>query len=206
MVSRSLLSPDALHLDALLMAAVAKRDNLPPLYTAADAINAPPLDIPIALSECGRYYLASALIGDVVARENRFVQRRFPLQECIAIGGSSIKRIALTSGSCKSFRVPTEAQHVPLATWYAIGDEQAVRELLTWITRIGKRRAVGEGLVREWRVQPCELWPGFPVMLDGRPLRHLPADVAGLVGYGVRTGRCRPPYWLHHDEVELATP
>jgi CRISPR type IV-associated protein Csf3 len=208
MVSRVMLSPEPLHLDALLMAAVARRDGLPPLTSAADAIDAPPLDIPIALSECGRYYLASAAIGDVVSRENRFIQRRFPLQECITRGSDSIKRIALTSGTCKSFRVPAETQHMPTIVWYAVGDEHAVRELLGWVTRIGRRRGVGEGLVREWRVEQCESWQGFPVILDGRPLRHMPVDVPGIeshvASHGACVGRCRPPYWLHHDETDLA--
>jgi hypothetical protein len=53
MESRLILPPEGIHLDALLMAAVARRDDAPPLYTQADAVHAQPLDIPIALSACG---------------------------------------------------------------------------------------------------------------------------------------------------------
>lgn len=206
MATRLVISADGLHLDGLLMAAVAKRDDLPPLYTQADALRAPALDIPIARSSCGRYYLASAAIGDAIARELRYVQRRFPLHEAIAMGAPSLKRVATNAGACKAFRIPVEAQHMPTLTWYAVGNEDGVRELLGWITRLGRRRAVGEGLVREWRVEPCEPWEGFPVLRDGRPLRHLPLDVEGLGEHAVRIGRVSPPYWLRVDEQEVAAP
>lgn len=207
MVSRTIVGADGLHLDALLMAATAKRDGLPPLTSQADALAAPPLDIPVPLSACGRYYLASQALGEVVAREARFVQRRFPLSEAIAMGGTSLKRVATNAGACKAFRVPVEASHVPAWTWYALGDLDAVTDLLPFVTRLGRRRAVGEGLVREWRVEPCEVWDGFPVMAaDGRPLRHLPLDVAGLGEHSIRVGRCRPPYWLRVGEEAVAAP
>lgn len=207
MMSRTIVSDDGLHLDSLLMAAVAKRDGLPPLTSQLDAINAPPLDIPIALSGCGRYYLASSALGDVEARENRYINRRFPIAESIAMAGDSLKRINTASGPGKAYRIPSESSHVSTWTWYAIGDLDAVRELLPLVTRLGKRRAVGEGLVREWRVEPCEpLGDGFPVMTDdGLPLRNLPLDAPGLRGeFVMRVGRLRPPYWLRHDEHEVA--
>lgn len=206
MVSRTIVSADGLHLDALLMSAVAKRDGLAPLYTQADALRAEPLDIPVAMSPCGRYYLASATIGEPIAREARHVQRRFPLHEAIAMGDASLKRVATNAGPTKSFRIPVETQHVPVWTWYATGDADGVRDLLSWVTRLGRRRAVGEGLVRAWHVEPCESWDGFPVLHDGRPLRHLPMDVPGLGEHSVRIGRCLPPYWLRVDEQEVAAP
>lgn len=206
MVSRVVLSADGLHLDALLMAAVARRDDLPPLMTQAEALSAAPLEIPVARSTCGRYYLASAAIGAPVAREGRYVQRRFPLHEAIAMG--DVKRIATNAGPCKAFRIPVETQHIPTLTWYAVGEPEEIRALLSLVSRLGRRRAVGEGLVRAWRVEPCESWgDGFPVLnVEGRPLRHLPLDVAGIGEHGVRVGRCAPPYWLRVGEAEVACP
>lgn len=207
MMSRTVVSDDGLHLDSLLMAAVAKRDGLPPLLSQRQAIDADPLHIPIALSPCGRYYLATSALGHVEARENRYVNRRFPLHESIALGDESFKRVMLSSGACKGFRVPVESSHVDRWTWYAVGDLEAVRELVPLITRLGKRRSVGEGLVRAWTVDECEPWAGaFPVLdVDGMPLRNVPLDTPGLSDrYVARIGRLRPPYWLRHDEHEVA--
>ena len=122
MMSRTVVSDDGLHLDSLLMAAVAKRDGLPPLLSQRQAIDAEPLQIPIALSPCGRYYLATSALGYVEARENRYINRRFPLHESIALGDESFKRVMLSSGACKGFRVPVESSHVDRWTWYAVGD------------------------------------------------------------------------------------
>jgi hypothetical protein len=207
MMSRTVVSDDGLHLDSLMMAAVAKRDGLPPLLSQRQAIDAEPLQIPIALSPCGRYYLATSALGHVEARENRYVNRRFPLHESIALGDESFKRVMLSSGSCKGFRVPVESSHVDRWTWYAVGDLEAVRELVPLVTRLGKRRSVGEGLVRAWTVEECEPWAGaFPVLdVDGMPLRNVPLDTPGLSDrYVARIGRLRPPYWLRHDEHEVA--
>jgi CRISPR type IV-associated protein Csf3 len=206
MASRTLAPSEGLHLDGLLMAAVCKRDGIPPLTSQADALAAPPIEIPIALSNCGRYYLTSSSIGDTLARELRYLNKRFPMAEAVVLGDSKLKRVATGSGPCKAFRIPVEAQHVPQFTWYAVGDPGQVRELLTLITRLGRRRVVGEGLVREWRVEECETWPGFPVLKDGRPLRPLPIDADGLVDYSIRFGRLSPPYWLRVGEEEVACP
>lgn len=208
MASRVVLGRDGLHLDALLMAAVARRDDLPPLCTQADALRAKDVPIPVSLSPCSRYYLCTAQIGAPIAREARYVQRRFPMREAIAMGDASLRRVATNAGPCKAFRIPVEATHVPVLTWYAIGDLGQVRDLLSLVSRLGRRRAVGEGLVRAWSVEPCDPWgDGFPVLdAERRPLRHLPLDVGGLGDHSRRIGRVRPPYWLRADEEEVAAP
>lgn len=209
LVSRVVMPVEgSIHLDGLLMAAVARRDALPPLMTQGDVLTAKPLEIPIARSECCRYYLASTSFGEVRARETRYIQRRFPLQEAIAMGGASLKRVATNAGACKAFRIPVEAVHVPQLTWWAVGDAEEVRELLGWVTRVGRRRAVGEGEVRDWTVVELDdVWPGFPVLTeDGRPLRNLPLEHAGIGEHTPRFARLVPPYWSRVDEEACACP
>lgn len=206
LVSR-LVMASPIHLDALLMSAVAKRDDLPPLTTQREALCAPTVEIPIERSACGRYYLASAAIGEVAAHELRYVQKRFPMQEALALSADVTKRIDTNSGQCKAFRIPVEAKHIDTLTWYAQGDADAVRSLLPLVTRLGKRRSAGEGLVSQWTVSDAETWEGFPVLLAGRPLRNLPADAPGLdVCFPVTVGRSFPPYWLRAGEEEIAAP
>jgi CRISPR type IV-associated protein Csf3 len=208
METRLILPVEGIHLDALLMAAVARRDDAPPLYTQRDAVEAQPLDIPIALSSCGRYYQCTTSLAHVEAREHRWLNRRFPLQEAIMLGGPTVRRVQLSEGSCKSYRIPVEAMHVRELHWYAIGDAEGVRELLSLVSRLGRRRAAGEGTVLAWRVEEMhETWQGFPTLsVEGVPMRHLPLDVPGLRDYSTRIGCVRPPYWTRAREEEIACP
>jgi CRISPR type IV-associated protein Csf3 len=208
METRLMLPVEGIHFDALLMAAVARRDDAPPLYTQRDAVEAQPLDIPIALSECGRYYLCTTSLAHVEAREQRWLNRRFPLQEAVTFGGPTMRRVQLSEGSCKAHHIPVETMHVRELHWYAIGDAERVRELLSLVSRLGRRRAAGEGTVHAWRVEDLdETWEGFPTLsVEGVPMRHLPLDVPGLRDHATRIGCVRPPYWARAREEEVACP
>lgn len=205
-LSSPIVAGDALHLDALLQAAVARRDGLLPLTSQAAALNAPDLEIPIERSSCGRYYLCTTMLGNVVAREKSFIIRRFPVAQAVAFAEPKLRRINLSTGPTKNIRIPIELCHVDTPTWYAIGDPERVRELLTWITGLGRRRAVGHGAVISWTVEPHDdPWPGFPVLgPDGEALRNLPLDTPGLGLHVPRFGNLRPPYWLRATEEPIA--
>lgn len=190
-------------LDALLMAAVATRDDLPPIGVGE------PRDIEIPIARRDGIYLASHGIADVEARERRFLTKRFPLAEAQAIGDPKMRVIKQSAGLTKNFRIPTETQHLrdDTVTWFAIGDAGQVRDLLAWVQYIGKKRSVGLGRVASWSVsEPSDTWEGFPVVRDGRPLRNLPVDWPGLDeprrGFAV----LHPPYWEQWRAEECAVP
>lgn len=193
------------NLDGLLMFAKAKALGLPPLLDAAEGAKAEPIAIPIQKSECGRYYLASDMIGDVESREVKYTQRRFPMQETVAFGRNSIKRIVTKSGPCKAFRHPLDVQHVSAGTWFCIGIATEIEALTKWITAVGKKRSVGYGSIAGWNISRCDDWPGFPVLKDGRPMRGLPLNASGMTSHTIKLGRLTPPYWLH-DKEPLAFP
>lgn len=202
------VSDPPVHLDALLTMAVAKREGRPPVCAPIDVLRAmreSPIDLPLARSACGRFYLATRMLGETESHQLRYVQRRFPVSQVIARG--SAKRLARSAGEHKDFRSAIQVAHVTEPTWYAVGDADAVRGMLGWITGLGRRRAVGHGAVISWTVEPCESWgAGFPVLdVEGRPLRNVPLDVPGLAeNVEVRIGRVAPPYWLQVDEEEIA--
>lgn len=186
-----------LALDALLGAALAQRRGLlPPGPGEAPT----PLDIPLARSGCRRMYLASFSIYEFEAYDLRWRNRRFPVLEAQGMGGPKLRRINASLGPTKTKRVPREAQHLrdDRLDWYAVGTEAAVRDLLGDLEHVGASRGVGSGRVRSWSVQAVDPWePGFPLVLDGRPLRPLPVEWPG-----VRESDCRiemrtlePPYW-----------
>jgi hypothetical protein len=64
--------------------------------------------------------------------------------------------------------------------WFAIGHVPEVRALLSWVTRLGRKRSQGAGRVASWEVTEVEAWGlGFPcVTPEGRALRPLPLDDA----------------------------
>lgn len=188
------LPAGALALDALLCAAVVIRDRVPPIEPGVPFAK---LAIPIEREPGGRFYLASFSIGCVEAVERDWTNRRFPIPEAQAIG-RTITSVRISGGPAKSYRLPRERQHMEgdRLDWYCIGDRLAVCALLSYVTYLGKRRAVGLGAVARWEVVPCEPWQGFPVVRDGRPLRPLPPDWPGLIEPEMAMVVMDEPYWL----------
>lgn len=192
-------------LDALLAAAVAVRDGLPPASVAGVL----PIEIPVQREPGGRFHLASWSVSAWEEHELRWLNRRFPLAEAQGLAAPSLRRIHIATGPCKSFRLPLETGHLvdDQLRWWCVGEDAAIRDLLGLVSHLGKRRAVGAGRVRDWTVAPCEPWgDGFPVVRDGRALRPLPADWPGLVSPDVGYGCLTYPYWRRSDEEMCALP
>lgn len=200
------LPSEGLMLDALLMAAVAIRDRLPPPSVARSEYGSLPLlEIPLARSECGRIYLCSQARPRLHEHETRYKNRRFPVWEAARF--TEMSRVDTGAGPQKSYRVPYATGFVVggVIEWHAVGDLDGVRELLALITHVGRHRSVGQGVVERWEVELApSTWDGYPVVRDGAPLRPLP-----WAWPGVRPERCTiayealtPPYWDHGRRVQ----
>lgn len=193
-------------LDALLMWAESQRRALPPPASASDCTE---MEIPLAKSACGRVWLASFGAYEIDEREVDWTNRRFPLPEAQEMGDKSMRRVMLSAGPSKSYRLPRERLHLvdDRIAWWAVGDADAVRDLLGEVSYLGKRRAVGLGKVLGWTVELCEAWDGFPVLRDGHPLRSLPLDWPGVSSEAERAyAVLRPPYWDNASRVEAYVP
>lgn len=195
-----------LALDGLLAYAVAQRSGRPPPRTAGDC---EPVEIPIAREPGGRFHLCTVAMFAAEQAELRWVNRRAPIDRYQELGDTKIRRVQITAGPDKSYRLPLETFHTEhdQLLWYAIGDAPAVEDLLGDVGYLGKRRAVGLGRVVEWRVEACEPWgDGFPVVRDGQPLRPLPLDWPGLADPPVAYRTLTYPYWDHTREEPCAVP
>jgi len=201
--------PDGqLALDSLLAAAVALSEGLdPPAHTESPEFVE--IEIPVQREPGGKFHLASFSISTPDAFETDWLNRRFPIEEGQALGGPKLRRVSLGTGPGKSYRIPRDRRHLEhdRLTWFCVGDAERIRHLLEWCPYIGKKRSVGLGRVREWRVETVESWgDGFPIVLDGRPLRTLPAEWPGLqdpvIGYRVLSF----PYWAHTRAQLCAVP
>lgn len=186
-------------LDALLMAAVAVRDQLPPPGFG------PLVDIEIPIQKKDGIYMASCGEYEVEAHERRHINRRFPMLEAQSIGKHKMS-INIKAGPSKGYRIPVQTAHLKQdrITFYGVGDLDSVRELLELIAYIGKKRSVGLGRVAAWVVEPCKKWPGFPVLREGKPMRPLPKSWPGLQSYKLGYRVLSPPYWERHREEECA--
>lgn len=202
-----MLPEHPIALDALLMAAWATREDLGPLsFRDGDTVGIPKDAVPLRRSACGRIYLASVGQQETEQHERRFLNRRFPIAEAQAMGGPKMKRINVSAGTTKGYRIPMQMTHLrnDSMLWYAIGDVDRVRELVTTIGYLGKKRSVGLGRVASWTVEACEAWEGFPVLLDGRPLRALPRDWPGLGEHRIERRVLTPPYYERWRAEECA--
>lgn len=105
------------------------------------------------------------------------------------------KTANIKSGHMKAYDLPIPTVFAREVTWYAIGDVERVRYLLTThIPALGKKRNIGAGTVREWRVEPCE------EARERWKERRMPA---GAAEGAMRYASIRPPYW-HHSRMVIA--
>jgi hypothetical protein len=120
------------------------------------------------------------------------------------------RRVNTGSGEFKGYRMPVNVLMVSDLTWFAVGDLDAVRDLLTGIRALGKKRAYGFGAVTlddrgqpTWAVEP---WPDDWSIRGpgGRLMRSVPWD--GQHSGTVRRWGVRPPGWLPANQVIAEIP
>lgn len=192
-------------LDALLAYQVAQRAGLP-MYARPEEMGA--VEIPLQRSPCGRFHLASAPQFAVLASEARHKSRRPIIAEAQMLAAPSVKRVDIQTGPSKGFRIP-HSTHLLVGDavhWWCLGDRDRVTDLLAGALHLGQRRGVGHGWVRRWDVQPCEPWPGFPVVRDGKPLRALPREWPGVTSGSLGLQCLTYPFWARERREVCLVP
>jgi len=166
------------------------------------------VEIPVEREPAGRFHLCSVLLAEWEEVETAYVQKRYPVDHAQMRAAKELRRVNLAAGLTKHFRFPIEVGRVKgdRLTAYCIGEAEPIRELLSYVTHLGKKRSAGRGRIERWAVETCETWDGFPVVRDGAALRHLPTDWPGLVEPIPSLARLTYPYWLWDEEELLAIP
>ena len=187
-------------LDGLLASVVAQKAGLVPGFGPMHLV-----EIPVAREPGGRFHLATSPMFDVEAHELRYVNQKFPIAEAQMFGDAKLRRVHVSQGATKSYRIPTEAMHVEgdKVAWYCVGDEEPIRELLRCVTHLGKKRGVGRGAVASWLVTPTD---ECVMVMEGRPTRPLPLDWPGVTRGRKRMHTLTYPYWEHGREEMLWLP
>lgn len=96
-----------------------------------------------------------------------------------------------TTGRYQRRVIPVMAHPATHLTWRAVGDPEAIRDLLTDLPAIGKHTGTGEGLVTDWAVTET---PSVTDWSAGH--EHEPGVL----------GRAAPPRCLHAQTVKSAGP
>ena len=123
------------------------------------------------------------------------------------------KTVSDRQGRYRARRMPLLVTPCLSVTWHAIGDPDAVSELLEGLVSIGKKRSSGEGHVLRWDVTPAPDLDDYaaahlhPDGTLGRPTPSACLDGRDDVVDGGR-GRAgiRPPYMHPGRQLELHLP
>ena len=92
-----------------------------------------------------------------------------------------------------------------LISWFVEGDAEKIRDLITPIAFIGKRRANGFGEVASWAVEEGE-FDGVTGLLN-EPLRPIPEDMFGGDKKSLRMDAAwKPAYWHPANRAICYTP
>lgn len=120
--------------------------------------------------------------------------------------GKGSAKIQTDAGRFKSADLPVFLRSVDTIYWWAVGDLDAVQQMLNTVPSIGKNRGTGYGQVLRWTVLPAEhdyhLWGK-----SGQLMRPVPANsLPGLERYPVQRWAWTTPFNLPQNKVLCAMP
>lgn len=155
--------------------------------------------LPLRVDGDGRYSTSSGFYYQYSEMVEYF-HKRFDDYEALRHLDFQGKRgkVNTVAGDYKAYRVPQLIRVVGDIVFYAFGDRDEVKRLLsTYIFTIGKKGSQGQGVVAEWVVEEftsdwTEKGP-YGIMRPTPFVGVLPDD--GEV-YQIRKFGIRPPYWL----------
>jgi CRISPR type IV-associated protein Csf3 len=123
------------------------------------------------------------------------------------------KTVSDRQGRYRARRMPLLVTPCRSVTWHAVGDVDAVTELLEGLDGIGKKRGSGEGNVLRWEITPApDLDPYAAAHLhpDGTLGRPTPPGClqgrAGILDGGLGRAGIRPPYMHPARQQQLHLP
>jgi len=207
-----IVSTDGLFSLDSLLAAEWMRQNHPEQYYSDGAKNELIESVlPLAEVEiCGqRIWAASVAQYHLYGEQTYYWHKRFD-ERLAGMYLDEPKRVNTGSGEFKGYRMPVNVLLISDLTWFAVGDLDAVRELLMGIRSLGKKRAYGFGAVAlDECGDPCwtvESWPdGWSIRgPGGKLMRAVPWD--GQSSGTVRRWGIRPPGWLPANQVVAQIP
>ena len=114
-------------------------------------------------------------------------------------------KVIIEQGRYKAYHMPVFYRVAMKIDWYCIGDKERIRDLLSIVTHLGKKRVQGWGRVIAWEV---DSWPhDWSVWRDGQLTRGVPPqDVEGKGAFNLLHYGLRPSYYRSKNQMLLAMP
>jgi CRISPR type IV-associated protein Csf3 len=148
------------------------------------------------------YWACSSAQMDVKARDTQYWNKQFDVQPSLSKHidfHGRVEKIIIENGRYKSYHMPLPTLIAEKIVWYAFGDLEQIRALVTPITAIGKKRSYGNGMVLRWEVEPRE--EDWSEWKDHCLMRPLPGPLAikwaRHGGFDIEYTAYRAPQW--HD-------
>lgn len=145
----------------------------------------------IPLKKTGMIYNGSVSVFDVNKIYITTIYKRFSL-EFFNIEKVNIKQLDLSRGFFKNFAVSLTYIPARKATFYACGDPDEIGGLLTGLTGIGKKRSIGYGAIKEFKIK--EIKKDCSIVKDGKAMRPIPVDMVEEAEEIIAM-TYKPPYW-----------
>lgn len=145
------------------------------------------------------YWACSSAQMNVQGRDTQYWNKRFDVQpglsDHIDFGGR-VEKILIEQGRYKAYHMPIPTLITDKVVWYAYGDGEEIKRLLSDVAAIGKKRVQGQGHVIKWQVEPipndCSEWR------DGHLMRPIPGplvDLATVTPHDIQHCAFRAPQW-----------
>lgn len=201
-------------LDSILAAEWIRR-NYPSEFYADGAKNGNIIEpqIPLAETEIAgqKIWMASVAQYKLYGEQIFYWHKRF--DEYLAERYlDKLRKINVQSAQYKNYRMPINVLLVGEISWFCVGDLSKVKELLSGIKSLGKKRAYGFGSIvlneqgePDWKV---EHWPEDWSIWgpEGRLMRVIPFSGKLREGITIRHCGIRPPYWHPKNQVLAEIP
>lgn len=217
-------APWGVALDGLLASelwqdrkALRAAQNLPIPYMSDAEV---PEDLALPLARCagaggdGWHWAATCAFPEGAAEVDvHHWTSRFDHRAAEQAVGTLPNTVSDRQGRYQARRMPLITTPSPSLVWWAVGDPSRIRELLTPIVAIGKKRSQGEGHILRWEIQAiADLDPWSAAHLHPNSTLGRPTPQACLAGHtiagdgGPGTAGLRPPYMHPLRQHELLLP
>jgi hypothetical protein len=146
----------------------------------------------------GNRWAASRGIYTEISREVETWHKRPDLFAPDKMGYLSMEKgvISDSMGPYRAYRIPNIVHTVKdrKIEFYCVGSAEKILELLSHIPAVGKKPAMGWGLVESWAVEEIEEDYSLIHPVHGL-MRPTPVDEIDLEGYPIMDYSVKPPYW-----------
>jgi CRISPR type IV-associated protein Csf3 len=143
------------------------------------------------LKQSSGVYHASVSIFDVADAQTTTIYKRF-CQQYLDFTKLKRTKIHTNMGFFRDFMLRLVYIPASTVTFFACGDKEKIAELLDGLGGIGKKTAIGFGMIKDYLIE--EIDQDCSVVKNGRSMRAIPIILCDTFGEVVNLA-WRAPYW-----------